>query len=56
MPKKFFEHQWLLKFFLRSVLLQIVFAKALQVLRSGDKESAEGRDQWFGMVAKTTCA
>ena len=33
----------------------MIFAKALQVVRARDKES-EVKDQWFGMVASTTCA
>ena len=33
----------------------MIFAKALQVVRPRDKES-EVKDQWFGMVASTTCA
>ena len=35
--------------------MQMIFAKALQVVRPRDKES-EVKDQWFGMVASTTCA
>ena len=33
----------------------MIFAKALQVVRPRDKES-EVKEQWFGMVASTTCA
>ena len=38
-----------------SALVQMIFAKALQVVRPRDKES-EVEGQWFGMVVSSTSA